>query len=620
MSERSALTLTDLRVTVRRDQRVIVSRLSLDVLSGETVGIVGESGSGKSMAMRAIMGLLPPELQAEGGVRLGEFELLSAGSRSVARVRGTRITLILQDPFTMLNPLMRCGSQIVELVRDERGRRLRGKRARREAELRLAEVGIEGERVARLYPFQLSGGMRQRVGIAAALARDPEILIADEATTALDTTTQAEVLGLLKRIQAARKMAVVLITHDLRVAFSMCDRILVMYAGAVMETGPAEVIESRPLHPYTLALLLSEPDAKRRVKRLQTSLGEPRAATSDVSTGCPFQSRCVWAARECSAPIELQPVGANHFSACHRLDAISADMQAVRMKLITSTDDAALPAQGSQPLVSVTGLAKVYSRGGEQTAALRGVALEIREGEAVGLVGESGSGKTTLGRCLVGLERPSEGTIHLAGVNTTDRRKLTSQQRKYIPGVIQMVFQDPYSSLNPAHSVGSTLREALAAQPKAQRAIDVGVGDLLERVGLPASYARRKPAALSGGERQRVAIARALAVDPRVIVCDEAVSALDVSVQAQILNLLRSLQEEYGLSYLMISHDLAVIRQAADRVYVLQDGLVVEEGPVHEVLERPQHPHTRRLLDSLPRADPEWLEGHRMVRAEPSTA
>lgn len=615
MTTHPLLEVSDLRIDTHRGGRVIVSRLALDAFKGETIGIVGESGSGKSMSARAMMGLLPPELRAQGDVLVGERNLLHSSPRSFARIRGTKMTLILQDPFTMLNPLMKCGIQITELVRDESGGRVRGKALRRDAEARLAEVGITDGRVVDLYPFQLSGGMRQRVGIAAALARDPDILIADEPTTALDTTTQAEVLGLLKRIQVARGMAVILITHDLRLAFSMCDRVLVMYAGSVMEVGPARAIDREPLHPYTLSLLLSEPNIGHRVARLQTSPRISPVTSGEHVTGCPFQSRCAWALPVCGAPIDLLPTRSGRATACVRIDTISDEIRATRVRSEGSPGDGTVSPATASVLLSVRGLTKVYEGRRGNNIALGGVDLEIRQGEAVGLVGQSGSGKTTLGRCVMGLEKPSGGTIEISGIDTTDRRELTRSQRKHISGVIQMVFQDPYSSLNPAHSIGWALQEALAARRESQPATATRVHDLLERVGLPKSYAARKPSALSGGERQRVAIARALAVDPRIIVCDEAVSALDVSVQAQILNLLRSLQEEFGLSYLMISHDLAVIRQVADRVYVLQGGLVVEQGTVLDVLEKPQHAHTRRLLDSLPQADHDWL---RKVEPSPS--
>ena len=591
-----------LRIEARLDgaARTIVRTLELEVGAGETVGIVGESGSGKSLTARALIGLLPPGVHAAGEITFDGRNLLSLGERSLRRIRGRQIALLLQDPYTMLNPLLRIGTQIMETAPKGRGRA--------EPIRRLAEVGINDPRVAEQYPFQLSGGMQQRVAIAAALASDPELLIADEPSTALDVTTQMEILALLHRVQEGRGMGLVLITHDLRVAFSICQRIYVLYAGSVLEAAPGADLEQEPLHPYTLGLLLSEPSVERRLDQLAAIEGTV-PAPDEVAGRCPFAPRCRWEMPECSAgDPPLREVAPGRRSACVRVDEIRGELAEARHTAEERASARVDPfVKGGESLVRVEGLTKNYSgvRGGGEVAALRGVSIEVGEGESVGIVGESGSGKTTLARCLVGLETPTSGRIVIDGIDASDYRLLDGSTRRLVRRQVQMIFQDPYSSLNPVRTVGATLREALAIGP------DPGatVTDLLALVGLPGDYATRKPVALSGGERQRIALARSLALHPRVIVCDEPVSALDVSVQAQVLNLFAALREELGLGYLFITHDLAVVRQVVERVYVLYRGEIVESGPVDKVLDAPSHPYTARLVASVPRTDPGWLAG-----------
>jgi peptide/nickel transport system ATP-binding protein len=603
--EAALLTVRNLRIRSQAAGRTrnIVTDLNFDARSGETLGIVGESGSGKSLTARTLVGLLPDGLVAEGEIRYDGRDLLGLRERELARIRGSEIALILQDPFTTLNPLMRCGTQIVELLRDRRGKRLSRRARRHEAERRLAEVGIEDPAVADAYPFELSGGMRQRVGIAAALARDPKILIADEPSTALDVTTQREILDRLKELQAARGMSLILITHDLRVAFSVCDRIAVLYAGSLLETGPAAEIEGAPLHPYTQALLLSEPPIDRKVGELPTVAGGVPTA-DEVAGRCAFAPRCKWCQPRCEAAAPpLAAVSPTRSTACIRQAEIGAAMRRAPwdfMADVITIDDR--PHAGD--LVRMDGVGKAFGGPGDrrrQVDALKDVTVSIREGESVGLVGESGSGKTTLGRCLLGLEQLTSGHVTIDGIDASDYSSMPADDRRKVRRTVQMVFQDPYSTLNPARTVGATLREALAAGDSSRRGGPVAIETLLERVGLPPAYAKRKPVALSGGERQRVAIARALAVNPRLIVCDEAVSALDVSVQAQILNLLAELRRQTGTALLFITHDLAVVRQIADRLVVLRHGEVVETGPCDEVLDHPRHSYTRSLIESVPR-------------------
>ena len=601
------LTVRDLRIvgSVAGRERTIVAGLSLDLSVGETVGIVGESGSGKSMTARALVGLLPDGVTAHGDIRYAGRPL-RGGTRAV---RGSDIALIFQDPFTMLNPLMPCGDQISELLTGPGGRRLRRAARREEAVRRLAEVGIDDPGVARAYPFELSGGMRQRVAIAAAIARDPKVLIADESTTALDVTTQREILDHLSRLQRSRGMGLILITHDLRVAFSVCDRVAVLYAGSLLEQGPATAIDRDPRHPYTLGLLLSEPPGDRRLERLDAIEGSVPAAEK-VADQCAFAARCRWARERCvAARPPLTTVAPGRTSACVREDEIVEQMRSLR-DAARHPVAAPAPDARSGALVEVRDLYKRYGerqRGKRAVQALAGVSIEIGAGESVGLVGESGSGKTTLARSIVGLEAPDAGEIRIDGIDASDYRGLPRSRHEQVRRTVQMVFQDPYSTLNPARTIGATLRECLAARG-VRRADHRGrVSELLQQVGLPAEYAARKPVALSGGERQRVAVARALAADPRLIVCDEVVSALDVSVQAQILNLLLSLRRDHGVGYLFVTHDLAVARQITDRIYVLRRGEIVESGPTAQVLDRPTHPYTRTLIGSVPGA--ERLEG-----------
>jgi len=591
---------------IRQDRRdTIVTAVDLALGSGETIGIVGESGSGKSMTARAILSLLPKGLVASGQVRYRDQNLLELPERELQAKRGGEIGLILQDPFTMLNPVMTCGKIIGESLLRER--RLSRDARREEVVRRLAEVGIRDASVADRYPFQLSGGMRQRVGIAAALARDPRVLLADEPTTALDVTTQRDVLALIKGIQAARGMSLILITHDLRVAFAVCDRVYVLYAGSLIEVGSSAELDAEPLHPYTLGLLLSEPSAERRTGELMTIPGSV-PAPDDVAGSCTFAPRCRWVAPACTAGSPpLAEVAPGRLSACVRVPEIRAEMAILRRR--GEEDDDASPSSpgAATALIQVQDARKVFRNGRRTVAALDGVSIDVGENEGVGIVGESGSGKTTLARILVGLEQATSGQIVIGGIPASNWANLSSRDQRKLRSTIQIVFQDPYSSLNPMRSIGSILREAIAIGEPEMKDRNAEVGNLLRSVGLPADYAARKPVALSGGERQRVAIARVLAAKPRILICDEPVSALDMSVQAQILNLLIKLRTERGLGYLFITHDLSIVRQVTERLYVMHRGKVVESGPTEDVLSNPRDPYTATLLKSVPRPEPEWL-------------
>ncbi|MGW2056819.1 dipeptide ABC transporter ATP-binding protein [Streptomyces sp. NPDC001840] len=584
--------------------RILVHDVDFDLAPGQTLGIVGESGSGKSMTVRALLGILPDGIHATGEARFDGHPLIGATERDLRRLRGRRISMVLQDPFTSLNPLQTTH----ETIHESLPKAVRRDRAAARAEIarRLSEVGLDPDQIADRYPFQLSGGMRQRVAIAAALAGDPEVLIADEPTTALDATTQADILNLLTKLQRDRGMALVLITHDLRVAFSICDQIMVMYAGSIIEAAPGAELARSPRHPYSLGLLLAEPPASHLVEQLSSIPGNVPPA-DEVQHTCPFAARCDWHQPACStARPPLVPVSADRRSACLRADHITGDLIARRDALVaplTPPDPPEGPA-----IVSVSHVTKTYrttslvARAGT-VHAVQDVSFSITDGEALGLVGETGSGKTTLARCLLGLATPTSGSIHVGDHDVSDYRRLSRNQRRAVRRFVQVVFQDPYAALNPMLTIGAALREAISSRGESH-AVPGEIAELLAMVGLPEKYAERRPSALSGGERQRVAIARALAVRPKLLICDEPVAALDVSVQAQILELLREIRRSQGTSMLFITHDLSVVRQMTDRTIVLRHGRIVEEGATPAVLDTPKHPYTIKLVRSTPGHEP----------------
>jgi peptide/nickel transport system ATP-binding protein len=442
----------------RGTPRTILTGVDVEVGRGETVGIVGESGSGKSILAKAVMRLLPPGVEvASGTIHYAGQDLGQLSEREMRTYRGAQLTLMFQDPFTMLNPLLPCGKHITEGMRTGHGRTSQAA-AWRQALERLAELGITDPDVAHRYPFQLSGGMRQRVALAAALARDPDLLIADEPSTALDVTTQAEILQLLRSIQVKRHMSLVLITHDLRVAFSICDRVYVLYAGAILEVASSAELEAEPLHPYSLGLLQSEPPADRRLRVLRVIEGGVPAPDEVVGI-CRFASRCRWATPECRrGEPPLAHVGSRQ-SACIRLKAIRDDLRHERA-LIQEKATAEVGETQDEPLVSIVDLSKVYrGRQGRAVRAVSDVSLTVGHGEAVGLVGESGSGKTTIARCLVGLETPTRGLITAGGYTVFGPSSKMIDRR--VRRVVQMVFQDPFSSLDPRQRVGDALAECL---------------------------------------------------------------------------------------------------------------------------------------------------------------
>jgi peptide/nickel transport system ATP-binding protein len=611
------LSVEDLRVHFHTDAGVVkaVDGVSWSVRPGETLGIVGESGSGKSVSALAVMGLVPtPPGRFESGRILFKGEnLLDAEEKRLREIRGKEISMIFQDPLTSLNPVFKVGSQIAEVIRvhDKVGRVPAKKRA---IEL-LAEVGIPNPRQrADEFPHQFSGGMRQRAMIAMALAMDPAVLLADEPTTALDVTVQAQILDLLGTLQAERGTAVVMITHDLGVVAGRADRVLVMYAGKVAEVGSVYDIYQRPRHAYTFGLLssLARLD-QRRTERLRPIRGQPPSLIR-VPPGCPFHPRCPFATEVCRTEVPaLVPKddGPDHVAACHH----SAEVAAAAIEagqdqpvVVPSPSDLPVvpPAPAGDPLLKVDGLVKyfpitsgiVFKHKVGDVRAIDGVSFSVAPGETLALVGESGCGKSTTARAILRLLEPTHGSVKIDDEEITD---VSAHRLRTLRREMQIVFQDPYASLNPRMTVRNILSEPFKIHGLPE---DGKVDRLLEVVGLAPEHAGRYPHEFSGGQRQRVGIARAIALDPKLVVCDEPVSALDVSIQAQVLNLLEDLQEERGLAYLFIAHDLSVVRHIADRVSVMYLGSIVETADRDSLFERPAHPYTQALISAVPVPDP----------------
>ena len=595
-----------------------LSNIHFNLHAGETLALLGESGCGKSLTALAMMRLLPPNARYQSGrVLLGSREggrpedLLRLSESAMRGIRGQRMAMIFQEPASSLNPVMRIGEQIAEVIRLHRG--LSANDVARDVLALLAQVGLpDPQRAAQAYPFELSGGMKQRAMIAMALAGDPQILLADEPTTALDVTLQAQILDLIRDLQQARQMGVLLITHDLAVVASRADRVAVMYAGQIVETGPVADVLHRPAHPYTRALLAALPErAAHGHPLLQLSGRVPSLGNWPMT--CRFAPRCADQEPHClieSPPMAVMPgdrlaADVKHQVLCWRAgdDAMSTFTAPVALNR-----KAALSAQ-SGPVLSVNDLKVSYSPGKTGWLAsvfkrrtddpvVDGIGFDLLAGETLALVGESGCGKTTTARAILGLQPISDGQISLTGFPIAGEGvRPPAGWRRHV----QMVFQDPFASLDPRQRIRTILSEGpralgLAADTYAEAALRA----LLERVGLAADALDRYPHEFSGGQRQRIAIARALAVNPAVLICDEPTSALDVSVQAQILNLLRELQVETGVAYLFITHNFGVVRYMADRVAVMQAGKIVESGSVEDIFERPQHEYTSTLLASVP--------------------
>ncbi|MGW2157455.1 dipeptide ABC transporter ATP-binding protein [Nonomuraea sp. NPDC001699] len=603
------LAIRDLSVEIRRGDRVVrpVSDVSLALNRGETLGIVGETGSGKSMTGLAIMGMLPAGGRVTGGsIDFGGEELVGLPAARYRALRGNEIAMVFQDSLTALNPTRRVGEQVAEPVRLHQGASRRAARERAAEVLALVGLPRPAERMDD-YPHQLSGGMRQRVMIAMALACEPRVVIADEPTTALDVTIQAEILDLLDDLRSRLGMSMILITHDMGVIARHADRVGVMYAGRLAETAPTPVLFGRTRHRYTHALLSSIPSLTHdRDERLFSIPGAPPDLTA-AGPGCPFAPRCDAATDRCreERPAPSAEDG-GHVHACHH--PASGPAERVQARFVTRP--AGSQDRAEDPRLRVVDLRREYPVGGRglfggrrTLKAVSGVSFEVAAGETFGLVGESGCGKSTLGRMLVALDRPTSGEVIFDGepVSRMSARALGPRR-----GRLQMMFQDSGAALDPRMRIGTILREPMAIQGSGDRAHRTArARELLRDVGLPGSVMDRYPHELSGGQRQRVNLARALALDPAVLVADEPVSALDVSIRSQVLNLMRGIQIERGLSSVVISHDLAVVRYLADRVGVMYLGKLVETGTTEEVYGAPAHPYTAGLLAAVPDTDPE---------------
>jgi peptide/nickel transport system ATP-binding protein len=568
--------------------------ISLSIAAGGVRGLVGESGSGKSTVVLALLGLLGPAARVKAQrLAFDGHDLLGNASA----LRGRRIGVVFQDTAAALNPALTIGSQVIEPMRAHLGTSHRAA-WQRGTEL-LAEMGIPrpGE-VMQSYPHQLSGGMKQRVGIAAALASEPDLLLLDEPTTALDVTIEAQILGLLEELRVRRNLAMLLVSHNLGIVDRLCDSVSVLYAGRLVEAGTTEDVLHRPRHPYTKGLLAALPRPDRphagRLAPIQGNLPDLTAP----DPGCNFRPRCAFAGAGCDRPQRL--IGDRHAVSCHRVEAV-ADLAWPSEPEPPAHAPVAIPT----PLVEAHALSIRFDSGGwlqrllgkaGGVLAVDNVSLTIRTGEVLGLVGESGCGKSTLGRLLLRLLPAQSGTLRFGSAPIGTRPDAHFRQRA------QVVFQNSDTSLNPRQTVGVILGRAIRwfAIANLESEVSAEVDRLLDLVRLPHSYAQRYPHQLSGGEKQRVGIARALASRPKFLVCDEAVSALDVSVQAAVLNLLRDLRDELGVTYLFISHDIGVIAHIADRIAVMYRGTIVEEGPAADVLRPPYHPYTELLLSSVP--------------------
>ena len=591
--------------------------VSFSLDRGATLGIVGESGCGKSVTALSIMRLLPKPMGriASGEIRFDGIDLVRLAPDEMSRIRGRRISMIFQEPMTALNPVHRIGRQLSEVFHLHFPD-MPAADVREASVAMLRKVGIpEPEQRVREYAHQISGGMRQRVMIAMALACRPDILIADEPTTALDVTIQAQILSLIRDLQAETGMSVIFITHDLGVIAETCDAVAVMYAGKTVETAPVAELFSNPRHPYTRGLLSSIPRLDFPRKTPLNVIRGTVPGLHELPDGCRFQNRCPHAKPLCRTQPPMAAAGMDHFAACHFSGTLAPfDLREAAANGFGDNGDhhgnaTAVQEHIARVCLEVLDLKMHFPiRGGifrrqiGKVFAVDGISFAIRRGRTLGLVGESGCGKTTAGRSILRLYQPTGGTVRFNGENVlaAGRKQLHAVRRN-----IQMIFQDPFESLNSRLTVGDILEEPFiihrmgAADERREK-----VRRLLRTVGMPENALGRFPHEFSGGQRQRIGIARAIALNPEIVICDEPVSALDVSIQSQILNLLLELQQEMGLTYLFISHDLTVVRHISDHIAVMYLGRIVEQTDADGIYECPLHPYTRALLSAIPVPDP----------------
>ena len=636
------LQIKDLHTDIEIRSGVVraLSGVDLHVNPGETLGIVGESGSGKTMTALSLMGLLPQGGRvSSGSIVLDGQDLTQLPLKEKRKLRGTKVGMIFQDPLTSLNPTMKIGLQVCEPLRVHE--KMSKKDALERAVDILKRVGMpRPEVVINNYPHQLSGGMRQRVMIAMALVCQPRILIADEPTTALDVTTQMQILDLIDELRDEYKMGVILITHDLGVVAGHTDRVAVMYAGRIVETAPTKTLFTEPRHRYTSSLMAALPErALAAGTKLFSIPGAPPSLTN-LPVGCRFAARCLWATDECRAGYPDLSGDENHSYACfHPVQDTDESPALLQAKLDAEassegSEDAAraanvpVAARSHDALLDVKEASREYESAGSGffnrnkgvVSAVDRVSITVKKGETYGLVGESGCGKSTVGRLIAGLEPPSGGAIELLG---RDLATLKGRDAVKMHQDVQMMFQDSYAAMDPRMRIDQILAEPMSIQKTGTaRQIAERIMEILEQVGLTEEILDRYPHEFSGGQLQRIGFARSLTLAPDLIVADEPVSALDVSVQAQVLNLMKDLQEELGLSYLFISHDLAVVQYMADRIGVMYLGRIVEEGPASEVVKNPKHPYTKALIDSIPVPDPEFKHDENAIKltGEPPSA
>ena len=630
MDSGQLLDVQELRVQfhVRQGTATVINDLNLSLRPRETLGIVGESGCGKSMTALAIMGLVPapPGQVAAGRIFLDGEDLLQAGVKRMRQVRGNEISMIFQEPMTSLNPVFKIGYQIAETIQIHQGLGRRAAFDRAVEMLKAVDIPAPGRRCNE-YPYQLSGGMRQRVMIAMALACNPKVLIADEPTTALDVTVQAQIFNLLKEVQERNKAAIIFITHDMGSIAEMADRVAVMYAGRKVEDGPVDEILGAPRHPYTQGLIACVPHLEKKPTRSRRPLSEILGVVPSLlgrAIGCPFAPRCQHAMPQCREQVPpTVEVGMGHTTACWlaatsakavlespQRTANAAVMAGTMANIGASANAGAeVAADADTPLLRVQDL-KIHFRRRRKNPfaeksrvhAVDGVSFDIRRGTTFGLVGESGSGKTTTGLGIMRLAPITSGRVILDGDDITE---LKGEALRLLRRRMQFIFQDPYSSLNPHMRTGAIVREPMdLLRVGAPDERDPRVAALFGQVGLRPEQQAYFPHQFSGGQRQRIGVARALASRPALVICDEPVSALDVAIQAQILNLLCRLQQEYNLTYLFISHDLGVVHYICDEIAVMYLGQIVEQAERIDLFRRPLHPYTWALLSAVPSAKP----------------
>lgn len=630
------LSVRDLNVSFASEAGRVhaVRGVSFDLEAGKTLGIVGESGSGKSVTSLAVMGLLDENAKVSGSIMFDGQELIGKTDAQLSTIRGNGLSMIFQDPLTSLTPVYTIGTQLIEALTAHRN--MSGKEANARAIDLLKLVGIpEPEKRMKAFPHEFSGGMRQRVVIAIAMANDPKLIIADEPTTALDVTIQAQILDLIEKAQDETGAAVMMITHDMGVVARTADDVMVMYAGKPVEQAPVRELFHKTRMPYSIGLLGAIPRVDKAEKEPLTPIKGNPPLLIDLPDACPFADRCPIVIDACRAKEpELLPVHtggvSEHRAACIRADEIEdggmlGGLPVYPVREVPESDLTRLPREERPITLEVKNLTKTFpllkgaflKRKVGEVHAIKGISFDVREGETMAIVGESGSGKTTTLLQIMDMVKQTEGDIVIAGTSVNDIR--SHKVERALRRDIQIVFQDPMGALDPRLTVADIIAEPLLAIGTPSAEVHRRVGELMDLVGLNPAHRDRFPQAFSGGQRQRIGIARALSTNPKIVVLDEPVSALDVSIQAGVINLLDELKVKLGLSYLFVAHDLSVVRHIADRVAVMYLGDFVEHGDVDEVFDNPQHPYTKALLSAIPVPDPDIERTRQRVVFDPDT-